>query len=91
MSIKSKIVHLLGGSMPEDRNCGETYTQPIYSETLSYSIDDDNLAYDKMQIARRIGEIMLDNGLIRFNIEQNYDANHNKIYIIQGRAHVGQI
>ena len=97
MSIKSKIIHFLGGYTTDeykkatDEEPSIHKLEQVYADTRSYSVDNDNLIYDKTQLARRIGECMLDNDLIDFTIKQKYDEIGTKIYEVRAKAYVGKL
>lgn len=98
MSIKNKIIHWLGGYTPaeyskvaEDEEPSIHRLEQVYADIKSYMVDDDSLIYDKMQLARRLGERMLDNGLIDFTIKQKRDTLGARIYEVRAKAYVGKI
>lgn len=97
--IREKIIKWLGGFTPNEYNqLMEEESMPsinrldsVYSDIKSYCIDKDNLTFDKTQLAREIGERMLDNDLIDFTIKQKTDRMGFKIYEIRAKAYVGKI
>lgn len=99
MTFKDKLIKKLGGftSKEYDEKVAIEEDTPslnkfdiVYSDTKSYYIDDDSLLYDKIQLARKLGERMLDNGLIDFTIKQKKDAIGSRIYEVRAKAFVGR-
>ena len=97
MKFKERIIKLLGGYTLNEYNIA-TEEEPsihrleqVYANTKSYTIDKDNLIYDKTQLARKIGEYMLESNLIDFTIKQKCDKFGAKIYEVRAKAYVGKI
>lgn len=96
---KEKLIKWLGGFtngeyhklMEEESIPSINRLETVYSDTKSYSIDSDNLIFDKTILAQKIGERMLDNSLIDFTIKQRSDRYGSKIYEIRAKAYVGKI
>ena len=99
MKIKDKLIKCLGGftlkeydekiAIEEDKPSLNKF-DTVYSDIKAYYIDNDSLLYDKTQLARRIGERMLDNGLIDFTIKQKRDAIGGRVYEVRAKAYVGR-
>lgn len=95
MSIKDRIIKHLGGFTQQEFSAQEDNPDihridQVYADVKSYVIDNDCLIYDKTQLARKIGERMLDNGLIDFTIKQTKDNFGNRIYEVRAKAFVGR-
>lgn len=95
---KEKVIKWLGGYTPKEYKTAAEEELPsinrletVYSDIKSYTVDADNLIYDKTQLARKIGERMLDNGLIDFTIKQKRDDIGGRIYEVRAKAFVGKI
>lgn len=86
MSIKSKLIRALGGynSILDFKILSE----PVCATTKSYYIDEDTIAYDKVQIARKIGEQLLDGGMIHFDIEPKEGKMGETLYTISGEVKI---
>lgn len=84
MSIKSKLIRALGGY----NSISDFKSEPICATTKSYYIDEDTIAYDKVQIARKIGEQLLDCGMIHFDVEPKDGEIGETLYTISGEVRV---
>ena len=97
MSIKNKIIKWFGGYTSEEyKKAFEDEPsvdrlEQVYADVKSYSVDKDNLIFDKTQLARKIGERMLDFNLIDFTIKQKADEVGTKLYEVRAKAYVGKL
>lgn len=78
------LIHKLGGFVPKDY---AFEIEEVEAEDLIVddNIDDDDIEYAQVQIARKIGEKMLDLGLIRFNFT-GYQSTDNKYTSLNGKV-----
>lgn len=95
MKFKDKIIKKLGGFTQKEFEAQDDSPsihrmEQVYADIKSYVIDNDCLIYDKTQLARKIGERMLDNGLIDFTIKQSKDSIGSRIYEVRAKAYVGK-
>ena len=90
--IKEWLIHKLGGYTNSNfKVVAEAPTQEIQAYSKTYILDPDSIEYEKTQLARKIGEMMLQHELIRFRIVQEFDFSGTKIYEIGARAAVKEI
>lgn len=90
--IKEWLIHKLGGYTSSNfKVVTEAPAQEIQAYSKTYILDPDSVEYEKTQLARTIGERMLEHGLIRFCIVQEFDVSGTKIYEIGARAAVKEI
>ena len=95
--IKDKIIRWLGGYTAKEYNelvKKETVNhemEAVYAYVRSYTKDEDTLTYDKMQLARKIGERMLDFDLIDFVTRSKLDEVGTTIYETRAKAYVGKL
>lgn len=85
MSIKSKLIRALGGY--NSISDFKILSEPVCATTKSYYIDEDTIAYDKVQIARKIGEQLLDLDLIHFNVDSKMGT-MGEFYTISGEVRI---
>lgn len=84
MSIKSKLIRALGGY----NSISDFKSEQVCATTKSYYIDEDTIAYDKVQIARKIGEQLLDCGMIHFDVEPKEGKMGETLYTISGEVRI---
>lgn len=65
-NIRKWLIHKLGGLVPKDYSF-EIEEVDARNTMVDEGIEEDDIEYAQVQIARKIGEKMLDLGLIRFN------------------------
>lgn len=95
--IKDKIIRLLGGYTAKEYNelvKKETMNhemEAVYAYIRSYSKDEDTMAYDKTQLARKIGERMLEANLIDFVTRTDADSVGTTIYDTRAKVYVEKL
>jgi len=95
--IKDKIIRWLGGYTAKEYNelvKKETLIheiEAVYAYVRSYTNDEDTLAFDKSQLAQKIGERMLDFNLIDFATRPKIDNVGTTMYETRAKAYVGKL
>lgn len=84
--IKDRIIRWLGGFTINDFKVVSQKT--IRATTKSYYVDEDTITYEKTQIARKIGEQLLDCNIIHFDIEPKDGEFGETLYTISGEIKI---
>lgn len=86
--IKDKIIKWLGGFTINDFKIFSP--KIIRVTTKSYYVDEDTITYEKTQIARKIGEMLLDYNMIYFDIEPKDGEFGETLYTIRGEIQINE-